>query len=480
MVFLLVGSFWSGCGWLDEHVDDGPVSCADLCNGRECGWNDGCECGSCGMGETCNFANKCESTVDCDSVCIGHCGYVYALGCDCDHCEAGLECGNDNTCVDCAWKCDAAGAECGNVDGCNCGGCPTGSSCAADGLCECVPNCTGQLCGDDGCGGECGECEFGGCLPDNTCPPCAPQCEELECGPDGCGGYCGPCEPGELCYGELCEAPCAAPVKPFSGNLTIVESLALGEGSAAGEALDVDEDSGTCSPAYPCEDGQDNKTSEFLEQMSDFVAYNSEMPASPGNDGRHQLLELPAPFVPGAPITVHLYRGKPTPGCDVEATSCPVLVDAHGLDPESCAPRWKLEGETTSSELTAGGPGNVVPWPVHIGLFQPVVMHVHNFAIAADVELGDGGKVFSLQGVIGGAFRLEVALEAWEKLPEEAWTDLGFSKEMVQNLLEMFLAPDIDTDSDGLPDAISFGQKFTAGAATAAGLYSPVSDGGQQ
>ena len=71
----------------------------------------------------------------------------------------------------------------------------------------CVPNCSGKVCGPDGCGGMCGACDPGvSCLPDGTCEPCQPDCEGKECGPDGCAGECDDCPPALECSPEgLCE-----------------------------------------------------------------------------------------------------------------------------------------------------------------------------------------------------------------------------------------------------------------------------------
>eukprot|EP01096_Ripella_sp_DP13-Kostka_P007787 TRINITY_DN286_c0_g1_i2.p1 TRINITY_DN286_c0_g1~~TRINITY_DN286_c0_g1_i2.p1 ORF type:complete len:478 (-),score=227.36 TRINITY_DN286_c0_g1_i2:12-1445(-) len=61
----------------------------------------------------------------------------------------------------------------------------------------CLPNCDGQFCGDDGCGGACGLCDSGEKCFKGSCisDPCTPNCvsENRECGDDGCGGTCGEC-----------------------------------------------------------------------------------------------------------------------------------------------------------------------------------------------------------------------------------------------------------------------------------------------
>lgn len=104
---------------------------------------------------------------------------------------------------------------CGNrgewIRTCECG-------CAAGELdclvCNCVPDCTGKACGDDGCGGQCQpgcgngfSCDLG----TGQCVGCAPQCEGRVCGDDMCGGTCQPgCAQGQLCDEGVgqCLTPC--------------------------------------------------------------------------------------------------------------------------------------------------------------------------------------------------------------------------------------------------------------------------------
>jgi hypothetical protein len=78
----------------------------------------------------------------------------------------------------------------------------------------CQPQCDGNFCGDDSCGGKCGACSA-----DEECrtgemahnrpyrcykTTCTPQCANRVCGEDGCGGSCGTCNSSsdEYCLGE--------------------------------------------------------------------------------------------------------------------------------------------------------------------------------------------------------------------------------------------------------------------------------------
>lgn len=71
--------------------------------------------------------------------------------------------------------------------------------------CDCISNCDGAQCGDDGCGGSCGECIAPDVCNDGQCATqgCDPACPADTCGPDGCGGQCG-CPAPQTCEAGLC------------------------------------------------------------------------------------------------------------------------------------------------------------------------------------------------------------------------------------------------------------------------------------
>jgi len=101
-----------------------------------------------------------------------------------------------------------------------------------DGSDVCTPQCEGQECGADGCGGECGTClgPQDACL-DGKCM-CQPYCSDKECGDDGCGGQCGACAEHFQCV----EGSCA--FQPYCGDGSC--DVVLGE------------DCGTCLPDCGC------------------------------------------------------------------------------------------------------------------------------------------------------------------------------------------------------------------------------------
>ncbi|RME27867.1 MAG: hypothetical protein D6806_03880 [Deltaproteobacteria bacterium] len=106
---------------------------------------------------------------------------------------------------------------CGNreqvIEICDCGCDPSVSDCVKP--CDCVPQCDGRCCGDNGCGGVCRDDCAAGTSCDPTSCTCTQDCEPAtcaslgkECGSwdDGCGGTidCGQCSSGQCTAEGLC------------------------------------------------------------------------------------------------------------------------------------------------------------------------------------------------------------------------------------------------------------------------------------
>ena len=129
-----------------------------------------------------------------------------APGTDEGECQAGTQLCRNNAWLPCENAVNPADEICDGLDN-NCDGvadnnapCPAGSRCV-DGRCqfECIPDCNGRECGDNGCGEPCGFCDRGQeCNADGQCA-CVPNCDGRSCGDDGCGGQCGVCLRGQSC-----------------------------------------------------------------------------------------------------------------------------------------------------------------------------------------------------------------------------------------------------------------------------------------
>jgi len=154
----------------------------------------------------------CQSSGDCTNYCesgtfysAGSCG-TFDSPCQntgvCSYTTTTCTCNAGGTACEGSCTPDCSGLVCGD-DGCggSCGTCNTGEFCNS-GACEttCTPDCTGLACGDDGCGGSCGTCGTGEVCNSGVCEStCTLDCVNKECGSDGCGGSCGSCEDYEYC-----------------------------------------------------------------------------------------------------------------------------------------------------------------------------------------------------------------------------------------------------------------------------------------
>jgi len=281
-----------GCGGTcgvcpDKHECQAGVCvpvCIPDCEGKDCGDN-GCEgeCGLCKLGYEC-IDFQCEFI--CKPQCIGkQCG-PDTCGGFCGFCDPGFKCSNFGMCVpefECGdGFCDKAAGEnsyncpkdCGQpTNGCEpwpfpgCGGCMCEACvCEMDPYCcdvewdmlcveECIecggccePNCGGNECGPDGCGGTCGECEAGyECVKGDCEIVCIPDCEDKECGSDDCKGTCGTCPEPAMCknykcfYGKSCGqlVQCSIGCVEDMGAECLFACLEQGTPEAQSEFFDV-------------------------------------------------------------------------------------------------------------------------------------------------------------------------------------------------------------------------------------------------
>jgi hypothetical protein len=190
-----------------------PDHCADYGNGAGFFCGAGCEANEdCPEGFACTAATSFEGTP------VKQCMTVAGL-CQCSSHAAsnslGTSCGSMNeigTCL--GWRfcgqdgltdCDAPvpiEEVCFNETDDDCNGI------VDDGVNCCISDCTGKVCGDDGCSESCGECgQQEVCSDEGTCV-CVPDCEGKECGSDGCEGDCGGCPPGTICVDFQCAEGC--------------------------------------------------------------------------------------------------------------------------------------------------------------------------------------------------------------------------------------------------------------------------------
>jgi len=206
--------------------------------GRECAWPQECITGvaNCvdvpraALCQTCSVGEDCQS-----GLCASYQNFA-SVG---SFCAPSGTCSNNAQCPD-SWRCDTTTQRCwttpeltcsynNRVIRDNCWHLLETAPCMSPSMCQegtcvtsCVRNCSGRVCGSDGCGGSCGACPVGYyCGYDGVCY-CQSQCTSTRCDEsDGCGGRCGYCPVGWTCssgYG-YCEcwpycppnAPCDLP-----------------------------------------------------------------------------------------------------------------------------------------------------------------------------------------------------------------------------------------------------------------------------
>ncbi|MFH1530719.1 MAG: hypothetical protein ABIK09_08330 [Pseudomonadota bacterium] len=330
--------------------------------------------------------------------------------------------------------------ECGAVDDCACGGCEAGSACEAN-LCVCQPDCTDKVCGPDGCGGVCGACDEGTCYQGVCIDICFP--------------------PGVALY--------------FSDVVFKINHLEIGEGGYPGYAVDVDGDPGTCAPLGACQDGLDNGVGGLLENLAQYIDANAEIATALDEGTIILLAEFVDMALDGSAFLVNFYLGvavddKAT--CDWQVEPCDYLADVASFNPIDCDPLISFGNATiTDGAFAAGGPDDIfsVTIPLDVGLVLTANAYMARLLATPVI---DGGMVLALNdGVVGGAIDKAELLETCMALPEDLFAELGIGKELVCNMLDMFIQPDIDRDDDGELDSASVGIAFGAIPGTITGLY---------
>ena len=359
-----------------------------------------------------------------------------------------------------------------NGCGGSCGSCPPGIPCV-DGICPCQPSCSGQECGADGCGGSCGECNYGVCS-DGLCI-CEPACNGKDCGSDGCSGSCGTCPANDVCQGGNC-VPAGTCTPQFqSEDVLKIVKLDVAQGGVPGKALDVDGDPNTCAPAGACSNGLDNQLGGLLGQLEQFVDLNAEFQTFlEGNADSAYLAELVGFNAGGVPFTMNMFRGvavQPKDLCDWQTEKCEYLAKQSDFDPVDCLPYMSFDNAVVVyGQLQAGGAGYKVRLTLFLAMGVSGTVDGHMAAVVGNLEIVDGHPVALHDAVLGVAVRKSDIMTMIDLIPEDA--ELPVSKDMIKNLLDMFVSPDIDADGDGQMDSASLGLQHDAIAGSIAGVTS--------
>ena len=489
----------------DEACDDGnPCTGPDMCADASCAGPllpadelEGLNC-LCQVNSDClplEDGNVCNGTLFCNlngipSVCEVDAATVLdcddSIECTMDSCDAITGCAHEvqhEVCDDeqeCTTNACIAQMGCLNSkkqDDTACGeGFP---NICLDGLCTCVSQCDGKECGADGCGGWCGVCDIGCECAEGTCiggcGECIPECDGIDCGPDGCGGSCGTCEGNTFCNTEtwLCDdGQCQIPTE-FPGDNLKVTWLKMGTSGQEGQAVDVDQDPDTCAPAADCADGRDNQFAGFLKSIA--IALGGTEPLVESvEDGKLTLLyEMKDVKMDGTEFTLNIYRGDavlPKEECNFQTEVCDYEVLLESFNEDTCLPVTTFDNsQLLGNTLVGGGQGYFFAFPFVLGLAEgkAITFMASSTRIVATVQFDEEGKPTQIDGIIGCAIPEADILTIADAIPEDK---LPLPKAVIVALLQSVVNPDIDSDGDGVDDAVSASMLFTAKPGNIVGL----------
>ena len=277
---------------------------------------------------------------------------------------------------------------------------------------------------------------------------------------------------GDACLSGVCTGTLADCFQGILfGDALRTQTLLVGDDGNPGEGLDVDGNPATCQPqgTYPdgspqCSAGIDNKAALVDEVV------NQELPGALTSGSVHLLMEFRGFWAGGVP-QVFFYNGqKADPQCNHRQPGCGYTVPGSAFDDE-CHPLMELAPVTWQGAfLRAGGPGSRIPLSMPVVGTTVLSVTLYHAAMEGQLSFDQQGRVTAFAGILAGAFRKADLFAALEQVPDD---QLPLPRDQILVLLNLLLRPDIDTDGDGAPDAISLGLKATADAAVISGVSIP-------
>jgi hypothetical protein len=239
--------------------------------------------------------------------------------------------------------------------------------------------------------------------------------------------------------------------------------MVVGTGGDPGEALNIDPENGPddCAPPNSCSDGLDNQ----LAILAGF-GINSALEESIASGALAIIGE--ADGAPGPIGVIHIYSGGASnSSCPLAQGGCDALLakESFGSD---CVPIASVGNVVVDADgaFTAGGDDAIIPLPLAFEAGTTLVIPLRRARLAGTLVLEAGG-VSLTDTVFGGALRKDELAETIAVLPGDSFA--GLPKDLVLSLLATML-PDIDTDGDGVDDALSIGLAVTAVPTTIVGV----------
>jgi len=272
------------------------------------------------------------------------------------------------------------------------------------------------------------------------------------------------CTTGDICQGGMCAGDASAcTCVPQYGDALKVIGIQIGEGGHPGQGLDIDGDSSTCAPASDCSAGVNNALGvlaslanpAFVDQLVDGVGM--------------VLLEFRGMGAPNFVSSMAILEAKLDPSnsdCAFQASTCDYLVKTSNFSDATCLPVNAVPADITGTELSVGSSGTAIPFSTPINSTTSIIFDIHNVVVDANVTFV-GGNIVTLNGLVAGAVRKDDIIAAIQAAPDNA---LLVDKSVVVSLIT-FMNADVDTDNDGLNDALSIGLVVQAIDADITGLY---------
>jgi hypothetical protein len=235
-------------------------------------------------------------------------------------------------------------------------------------------------------------------------------------------------------------------------------TLAIGDGGAVGQGLDVDGDPTTCAPSNDCSDGIDNAFSVMGAFMNaslvESIAAGDVMLMSEFAENNTKLIFHQAQLDPA------------NPSCDFMSQTCDYVVALNGYNPDTCVPLIEMDVTMNGTTFTAGGPGSTLNFQAPFAGVT-IELPMYDVKLTGEVTYQDG-KIVGISGLMGGAIEKTSLLASIDAMPDEG---LPVPKSSIKTILDLTLEYDIDTTGDGTKDGASIGFPFSAISANITGVW---------
>lgn len=332
------------------------------------------------------------------------------------------------------------------------------------------PCTTGDKCVGSSCDGQPLNCDDG--------DPCTLE----QCVKGACDVTAVNCDDGDLCTVDSCGKPATIGASPCA------------HAAACSDPGSCDSANGTCSKTFACT--LPTKWGPSLQKISKFAILSSNIGCDLDGDGKpnnnfgkqlsNPLIRGPDPYngnarlakaiadgsmvdvletgaykTDGTTFAVRMLKGKlaGAPGCDPSAATCVYTILASSYEAKSAVPNTTcaplatlLNVQVQDGSLVTSGTGPTVKFLLPLMLFD-LLLPVRGLVLTGDTTDATGWKSTSNGMLCGVVTKLDLDA-AIDALPAELLAQIGDAG-TIKSLLGGIMKPDIDTNGDGVKDAIS-------------------------